>query len=436
MGTELNNQQLLLGQTLSFVANPFETDFDHSVKLITNGAVLVEHNKIIEVGFADDLKSKYPAAIRHNYGQKIIMAGFIDSHAHYPQTAIIASWGKRLLDWLNDYTFPEEVKFVNSNYGRQIAHRYLNLLIENGTTTVCTFCTTHSNSVEAIFEESEQLGMRVLAGKTCMDCNAPLNLVDTANDSYDESKRLLQKWDDRGRLSYVITPRFALTSSPDQLAALGILWAEYPRCLMQTHLSEQLEEIKQIQRLFPQARDYLDVYEQFGLLGKRGIYGHAIHLIERECQRLREVGASLIHCPTSNLFIGSGLFDLSGLKTAGQKVGLATDTGGGSSFSMLRTMAAAYEISQLKGAPLHPSQLLWLATVGNAEALHLQSKIGNLSPEIEADIVVINLHSTEFIDYRVKRAENIWDAIFPTIIMGDERAIDAVWIGGRLMKST
>jgi guanine deaminase len=272
--------------------------------------------------------------------------------------------------------------------------------------------------------------MRVFAGKTCMDRNAPEGLRDTAQSAYDDSKRLLQKWHGVDRLSYVITPRFSPTSTPEQLAAMGALWGEYPDCLMQTHLSEQTDEIAWVKDLFPQSRDYLDTYEAQGLLREGAVYGHAIHLTAREKDRLKEAGASLVHCPTSNTFIGSGLFDM-GLAQQ-MRVGLATDTGGGSSFSMLHTMAAAYEVAQLRGQALHPSQLLWLATVGSARALRAEDRIGNLAPGMEADIVVIDLKSTPAIEQATRRAETIWQAVFPTIMMGDDRAIRAVWVGGKV----
>jgi guanine deaminase len=268
-----------------------------------------------------------------------------------------------------------------------------------------------------------------------MDRNAPDTLRDTAQSAYDDSRALLQRWHGQGRAAYVITPRFAPTSTPEQLAALGALWAEHPDCLMQTHLSEQPDEIAWVKALFPQSRDYLDVYESHGLLGPNALYGHAIHLTGRERGRLREVGAAVAHCPTSNTFIGSGLFDLSGLTTAGLRVGLATDTGGGSSFSMLRTMAAAYEVAQLRHATLHPAQLIWLATAGSARALGLADQIGTLAPGMEADLVVLDLASTPAIAQRSARADDLWQALFPTIMMGDDRAIRATWVNGRLAHS-
>jgi guanine deaminase len=344
---------------------------------------------------------------------------------------MIASWGKRLIDWLNTYTFPEEMRFADPAYAAEIAARYLDLTLAHGTTTTVSYCTIHPASVTAFFEAAQARGLRAVAGKTCMDRNAPEGLCDTAQSAYDDSRHLLERWHGVDRLSYAITPRFSPTSSPEQLEVLGSLWAEHPDCLMQTHLSEQTDEIEWVQSLYPQARDYLDTYEMHGLLGARGLYGHAIHLTPRERDRLREVGAALIHCPTSNTFIGSGLFDMAARVAEGQRVGLATDTGGGSSFSMLRTMAAAYEIGQLTGTALHPAQLLWLGTAGSAQALHMGHLIGSIAPGMEADLVALDLASTPAIAQRAGRAEDIWEALFPTIMMGDDRAVAQVWIAGR-----
>ncbi len=426
----MENTKLLLGQTLSFQNDPFHAAIDEACIFERRGAVLIENGIITDVGPADRLVGANPQAQISDYGDGLITAGFIDAHAHYPQTAIIASWGKRLIDWLNTYTFPEETRFDDSAYAADIASRYLDLTAANGTTTVASFCTIHPASVDALFSAAATRDMRIVAGKTCMDRNAPDGLRDTAKTAYDDSAALLTKWHGRGRASYAITPRFSPTSTPEQLEALGTLWAEHPDCLMQTHLSEQLDEIEWVAQLFPAARDYLDTYEQFGLLGQGGLFGHAIHLTDRERDRLREVDAALIHCPTSNTFIGSGLFDMNGLMAAGHRIGLATDTGGGSSFSMLRTMAAAYEVGQLKGTALHPAQLYWLATAGSARALRMQDKIGNLAVGYEADLVVLNLASTPAIIQRAARAEDIWQSLFPTIMMGDDRAITATWING------
>lgn len=422
---------LLLGQTLRFAADPFETPIENAAITDTRGGVLVRDGRIHATGHADDLRGKFPSATVVDHGDALITAGFVDAHMHYPQTAMIASWGKRLIDWLNTYTFPEEMRFADPAYAADIAGRTLDLALANGTTTLTSFCTIHPQSVDAFFGAADTRGMAVIAGKTCMDRNAPDGLLDTAQSAYDDSKMLLEKWHGTGRASYAITPRFSPTSTPDQLSALGALWAEHPDALMQTHLSEQTDEIDWVKGLYPDARDYLDTYEKFGLLGARGLYGHAIHLTPREIDRLAEVDGAVVHCPTSNTFIGSGLFDMAGLKARGIRTGLATDTGGGSSFSMLRTMAAAYEIAQLRGTALHPAQLMWLATEGSAQALHMGGKIGSLKEGAMADITVIDLESTPAIAQRSTRAETLWEALFPTIMMGDDRAIKQVYVAGK-----
>ncbi|TCL10019.1 guanine deaminase [Shimia isoporae] len=426
--------KLLLGQTLAFDANPFEVAPDDAARIERRGAVLIEGGKIVATGEADRLKAAHPAAQVTDYGDALIVAGFVDAHVHYPQTGIIASWGKRLIDWLNSYTFPEEMRFGDQAYADDIARTYLDLTANHGTTTMVSYCTIHPESVDAIFGAAQARGQRIVAGKTCMDRNAPDGLRDTAQSAYDDSKALIGKWHGQDRLSYAITPRFSPTSTPEQLRALGDLWAEHPDCLMQTHLSEQTDEIEWVLGMFPDARDYLDTYEAFGLLGEKGLYGHAIHLEPRERAQLREVGAGLIHCPTSNTFIGSGLFEMQSLMSEGQRVGLATDTGGGSSFSMLRTMAAAYEVAQLRHTPLHAAQLMWLATQGSARSLHMENMIGNLAPGMDADIVVLDLASTPDIAQRSARANDIWEALFPTIMMGDDRAVKATWINGQAVK--
>ncbi len=426
----MENDILILGQTLAFRDDPFATDIDAAVRIQSRGGLVLRDGKIAATGTGQDLRAAYPDARVIDYGDALISAGFIDAHVHYPQTGIIASWGKQLIDWLNTYTFPEETRFADPAVAAEVARTYFDLALANGTTSMCSFCTIHPGSVDAFFAEAARRNMRVAGGKTCMDRNAPAGLRDTAQSAHDDSQTLIGRWHGKGRLSYAITPRFAPTSSPEQLEAMGALWQQNSDCLMQTHLSEQLPEISWVHELFPEARDYLDVYEKFGLLGQGALFGHAIHLTDREKARLVESNAALIHCPTSNTFIGSGLFDMAGLKAAGHRIGLATDTGGGSSFSMLHTMAAAYEIGQLRGTALHPAQLWWLATVGSARAMRVEGRIGNLAVGMEADLVVLDLASTPAIAQRHARAETFWEALFPTIMLGDDRAISSVWING------
>ena len=417
--------ELLIGQTLVLSPDlPVRAEHD------SRGGVLIRDGLIADVGHSSDLMAAHPDVSVTDYGDGLILPGFVDAHVHYPQTAIIASWGKRLIDWLNNYTFPEELRFGDPAYAREIATRFFDLSLSHGTTTVASYGTVHPESVDAFFEEAQERGLRAVAGKTCMDRNAPVGLMDTAQSAYDDSRTLLQRWHGQGRLSYAITPRFSPTSSRDQLETLGALWAEHPDCPMQTHLGEQTDEVAWVAELFPEARDYLDTYEAAGLLGQGGLYGHAIHLTDREWHRMSEVGGALVHCPTSNLFIGSGLFDMDRALSK-THVGLATDTGGGSSFSMLRTMAAAYDVAQLKGRALSVVELLWLATVGPATALRLDDKIGRLAPDYEADLIVLDLASTPAIAQRSKRADTYAEAIFPTIMMGDDRAIRDVRVMGQ-----
>ncbi len=423
-------QTLLTGQTLIFTGDPLTTPWGDCVAINSAGAVLIEGSQIVAVGDAHSLKAAHPAAAVISYGNDLICPGFVDAHVHYPQTAMIASWGKRLIDWLETYTFPEEARFSDPTYAEAVAARYLDLTTANGTTAVASFATVHPHSADALFAAARARGQAVVAGKTCMDRNAPDDLRDTAQSAYDDSKALIARWHGKGRARYAITPRFSPTSTPEQLAALGALWAEYPDCLMQTHLSEQPDEVEWVRGLYPGARDYLDTYEMHGLLGERGLYGHAVHLTAREIDRLAEVKGRVIHCPTSNAFIGSGSLDPPALAARGIALGLATDTGGGSSFSMLRTMAAAYEAAQHHGHPLHAAQLMWLATQGSARALHLGHEIGSLTAGYCADIAVLDLASTDAITQRLNRSGSVWEDVFATIMMGDDRAVRATWISG------
>ena len=425
---------ILIGQLLLTHADPFETPPAEALSVERRGAVAIGDGTILAAGPAEAVRAAHPQAPVTDHGEALIAPGFIDAHAHYPQTGIVASWGARLIDWLERYTFPEEARLGDPLRAADMAAAHLDLLTLHGTTSVASFCTSHVASVDAFFAAAQARGMRVAAGLTCMDRNVPDGLRDTAQGAYDGSKALIARWHGRGRASYAISPRFAPTSTPAQLEALGALWAEEPSCLMQTHLSEQLEEVAWVARLFPDAPDYLGVYERFGLLGARGLYGHAIHLTARERARLAEAGAAAIHCPTSNAFVGSGLMEVARARRDGIAVGLATDTGGGSSFSMLRTMAAAYEVGQLAGQALHPAQLMWLATEGSARAMHVEGRVGRIAPGMEADLVVLDLASNPAIARAASRAEDAWGAIFPTIVMGDDRAVRAVHVAGRIAK--
>ncbi|MGG7565949.1 guanine deaminase [Rhodovulum sp. DZ06] len=425
---------LILGRTLTMDADPFHAAPETCATWREAGGVLVEDGIIAAVGEADALRAAHPDAAVEDMGDALLSAGFVDCHVHYPQTAIIGAWGKRLIDWLNGYTFPEELRFKDPVYARAQAETFLDLLALNGTTTACAYCTVHPESAEAFFAAAQARGLRMVAGKVMMDRNAPEGLCDTPERGAAETRALIEAWHGVDRLQVAITPRFAPTSSDAQLAAAGALAAEFPDCPVQTHLSEQPDEIAWVRELYPDDPDYLGVYERHGLTGPRAVMGHAIHLTPREHAHLAATKTPVAHCPTSNTFIGSGLCDVAGLKAAGIPVGLATDTGGGSSFSMLVTMRAAYEISQLRGAPMHPAQLMWLATAGSAGALGLGDRIGRLAPGMEADVIALDLRATPALKARAERSENPWHGLFGAMILGDERCVSAVWSGGRRLR--
>jgi guanine deaminase len=429
----LPSTTILRGQTLGFHADPFAVEADAAVDFHADGAVAIAGGKIVAVGAAGEIIRAHPGAAVETYPHHLIMAGFVDCHAHYPQTGIVASYGEQLLEWLAKYTFPEEAKFADPAYAEATARLFLDELIRNGTTTVSAYCTSHPVSVDAFFTAARQRGMCVAAGKVMMDRNAPDALLDTAQSGYDDSQALIARWHGVDRLIYVVTPRFAASSTPAQLEAAGALWREHPSTLMQTHISENHKEIAWVGALYPGAPDYLGVYERYGLIGPGANFGHAIHLGAREFASLAATGSGISHCPTSNLFLGSGPFDMDAARGREKPiaVGLGTDIGGGTSFSMLATMRASYELCQLRGYVLHPAKAFWLATVGSAQVMRIDDRVGNLAAGFDADIAVLDLHSTPLITDRTRRAADLWETLFIQMMLGDDRAIAATYIGGR-----
>ncbi len=420
------------GQTLAFRASPFETDPEDAVDFHSDGAVIIRDGKIAEVGDAAATLAQHPDIRVDVYPGHLVMAGFVDCHVHYPQTGIIASYGAQLLDWLEKYTFPEESRFSDPEYAAATAQIFLEETLRNGVTTSSVYCTSHPESVDALFSAALKGNLRIAAGKCMMDRNCPEKLRDTPQRGYDETKKLIEKWHGKGRITYAISPRFAITSTPEQLEAAGAVWKEHPSCLMQTHLSENKKEVEWIKELFPAEADYLAVYERYNLIGPGSNFGHAIYLSAREIAAIKESGSGISHCPTSNTFIGSGLFDLKKLREGRNKapVGLGTDVGGGSSFSMFATMKAAYEIAQLRGYSLHPIKAFWLATMGSAAVLRLTGEAGNLAPGYDADVIVIDLKSRPVIEQRMRHANSLWEALFVQIILADDRAVREVYVGG------
>ena len=422
------------GPALTYTGDPFQHGLEATMAYEPDAIVAMAGGKIAHFGPARKVRPRLPRGTKiEDYGRDaLIMAGFIDSHVHYPQTEIIGAHGAQLLDWLNQYAFVAEQRFANKRHARAAARVFLKESLRNGITTAAVYCTVHPQSVDAFFEEAAKLGLRMIAGKVLMDRNAPAALCDTAQRGYDESKALIAKWHGRGRALYAITPRFAPSSTPEQLAAAGALKREHPDCFVQSHVSENKSEIAWAKQLFPERRDYLDVYDHYGLLGRRAIYGHGIHLSEAELVRMHETGAAIAHCPTSNFFLGSGCFDLGKAmrKERPVRVGLATDVGGGTSLSILQTLNEAYKAAQMNGYSLSAGHAFYLATRGTAHALQLEDTIGSLAPGMEADFVVLDLKSTPLIAFRMKHAADLDEALFVQMTLGDDRAIRATYVAG------
>ncbi|MBD3814673.1 MAG: guanine deaminase, partial [Betaproteobacteria bacterium] len=335
-----------------------------------------------------------------------------------------------LLDWLETYTFPTERAFADKAHAGEVAEVFLDELLRNGTTTALVFGSVHKESVDAFFEACEKRNLRMIAGKVLMDRNAPDYLTDTAETGYADSKELIERWHGKGRLHYAVTPRFAPTSTPEQLALAGQLFKEYPDLYMHTHLSENRKEIEWVRELFPERQGYLDVYDHHGLIGARSVFAHGVHLCDEECRRLGETGSAVAFCPTSNLFLGSGLFDLEKVEGFGVRVGLGTDVGAGTSFSQLQSLNEAYKVMQLQGKKLDPFKSLYLATLGGARALYLDDRIGNLQPGKDADFVVLDYQATPLIDYRLRQARTLEEKLFALTILGDDRAVKETFAAG------
>jgi len=420
---------------IAWHGDPFEVGPRRALRHEPDAIVAMAGGRIVHAGPASQVLRELPprARVERLPRNSLMAPGFVDAHVHYPQWPMVASHGVQLLDWLANHTFPSEAAFSDSRLASRVARAYLDENLRQGITSAAVFCTVHPGSVDALMREALARGLRLIAGKVLMDRNAPRRLTDSARRGYDESKALIARWHGRDRLGYAITPRFAVTSSPAQLEAAGALWREHPDCWVQSHVSENRSEIAWVRKLFPRARDYIDVYARFGLVGPRAIYGHGIHLAEREWRALAAAGSAIAHCPTSNLFLGSGLFRWDRAKKPARpvEVGLATDVGGGTSLSILRTMGAAYQVAQLSGWSMPPVHAYWLATQGSARALGLASRIGNLAPGHEADLVVLDLASTPAIAQRMGRVDGIDEALFVQMTMGDDRAIRQTWAGGR-----
>lgn len=423
----MSDARAVRGRLVTFTGDPAVDP--SAMTVIDDGAVVMAGGKITAVGRADEVLTLGMPVDHHP--DEIIMAGMIDLHIHYSQTQVIASYGAQLLDWLNTYTFVEEQKFSDPAHSARVAEFFLNELLRNGTTTAAVYCTTAAASVEAFFAVSAARNTRMIAGKVLMDRNAPDGLLDTAAGGVADSRALLEAWHGNGRQGYAITPRFAITSTPEQLEMSGQLAADFPDAYVQTHLAENHDEIAEVRRLFPDSANYTEVYDRFGLLGPRSLLGHCIHLSAEERTVLRERQAVAVFCPTSNMFIGSGLFDLAALQADQVRTGLATDIGGGTRYSMLSTAGAAYQVLQLRGQNLPAAQAFYTMTLGNARALRLDDTIGSLTVGNEADVVVLNPRATPAMAHRMETiGADIDETLFLLMTLGDDRSVSQTYVAG------
>ncbi len=424
------------GAALTFTGNPFQVEDEQFVRHESDALIIMEGGVITAFGDYAATRDRLPAGTEvTTYTDALILPGFIDTHVHYSQTQIIGAHGKQLIDWLSNYAYIAEQQFSSLEHGREVAKVFLRECVRAGTTTAMVYCTVYPQSVDAFFEEAEKINVRMIAGKVLMDRHAPPALLDTPRTGYDDSKALLQKWHKRGRQLYCITPRFAPTSSPEQMEMAGALWKEYPDAYLQSHVSEHLDEVAAVRRLFPERSGYLDVYDHYGQLGPRAVLGHGIHLTESELARCHETGTAIAHCPTSNLFLGSGCLNVDNLQRADRpvRVGLATDLGAGTSFSQLQTMNEAYKVAQLNGNALSAWHAYYMATRGAANSLYLDDTIGSIEENLEADLMVLDLRSTPLIEYRMRYCKSLEESLFIQMTLADDRATRATYVAGELV---
>ena len=403
-----------------------------AVEYIDDGLLIVKKGRVQEIGEAEALLAGLSGNAKVvDHRDKLIIPGMIDCHVHFPQIDIIASYGEQLLDWLNRYAYPAEKKFADAEHAAEVADFFVDELLRNGTTTALVFATVHPQSVDAIFDKAFRLNMRLISGKVLMDKNCPEELRDDAKSGYEDSLQLIDKWHGKGRLSYAITPRFAVTSSEGQLAEAGRLASEHSDVYVHTHLAENIDEVELIAKQFSWSRSYLDVYEHFGLVRKRSVFAHCLYLDDQDRKSMADNGGAMAFCPTSNLFLGSGLFDLRSAQDKDIRVGLGTDVGGGTSLSVLRTASEAYKVLQLQNQALPPFDALYLATLGAARALYLDDKIGNFEPGKEADFVVLDSKETSISARRLSTSNDVAEKLFALIMLGDDRCVAATYLMGK-----
>ena len=424
----MNDKNYYFGKVVHCIDDPWSVG-EAALQVIDEGYIAVENGLVAETGSASELDASLLSRAV-NYADSYIVPGFVDGHLHFPQIGVMASHGAELLEWLEKYTFPEEAKFGDRQYAANAATLFIKELLRNGTTSAMVFPTVHEQSVDAIFTAASAVNMRLSSGKVMMDRNCPENLRDTAASGYEASLRLIEKWHGKNRNSYAVTPRFAPTSTDEQLKLASDLFNSHEGLYLQTHVAENKAEVSWVAELFPWSRSYLDVYDHFGLLGERAIYGHCIYLDEPDLDRLAASESVAAFCPTSNLFLGSGLFDLVAARDKGVNTVLATDVGGGTSFSMLKTAEEAYKVTRLAGSSVTPLQLFYEMTLGGAKALSIDNHIGNFVPGKEADFVVIDSGAIDVLSHRIELSNSIEEEIFALIVLGDDRCTQATYVMG------
>jgi guanine deaminase len=414
---------------LHFTADPAFDDKAHAWH--EDGLLVVSDGRVQAAGDYNVLRNSLPEGTTIvDYRGKLIVPGFIDTHIHYPQTDMIASPAPGLLPWLETYTFPTERQFGDPEHAREVARFFLDELLRCGTTTAMVYCTVHPESVEAFFSESESRNLRMVAGKILMDRNCPDFLCDTAEGGVRDSEELISKWHKRGRQMYAITPRFAPTSTETQLQLSGELARKYPDTFLQTHVAENIDEVAWVKSLFPDSRSYLDVYDRCGMMRPRAMYAHCIWLDDHDRARMRETQSAASICPTSNMFLGSGLFDFARADAERVPMSLATDVGGGTAFSMLQTMNGLYKVARMGGTYLPALRMFYLATLGGARAMQLEGTIGNFAADAEADFIVLDPQATPLLARRTVRTENLEELLFAFALLGDDRAVAATYSAG------
>jgi len=431
--------KILRGRVLSFNDAPKARDDHDSYTFIEDGGLLLQDGKISARGEFSQVLETAPDEVEVvDHRPHIVMAGFIDTHVHFPQMQVLGSYAGSLLEWLNTYTFVEEQRFGDVAHAQKIASYFFDEIIRQGTTTAVAYCSVHPQSVDAYFEQAKKRDMLMLGGKVMMDREAPKALTDTPQSSYNDSKMLIEKWHGFGRAHYAITPRFAITSTPEQLEMAGALASEYPDLHIQTHLSENKAEIEFTNSLYPDMGDYFGIYQHYGLVGEKSLFGHCIHLEDRERDAMIETKSVAVFCPTSNLFIGSGLFDwdrVSGAEGKG-RIAIATDVGGGTNYSMLRTLDEGYKILNLQGQRMNPLMSFYQITLGNARALSLSEKIGTLDAGTDADVVILNANATPAMQVRMETVTTLEEELFLLQTIGDDRAIVETYVAGQALKRT